>query len=289
MKQIILLKISLLLALCPQLTLGQVAGRMGLGGALSGMGNTGLTQADGWSLFNNIGALAQTQDWTGMVGVENRYTQAGLFSLGAGFVGETPFGGMAGISALRFGDNLYNEQAIGLGYSHKISGVSLGVKVNYLQLAMEGLGSRQAIALEFGGVAQLTKKLKLGMHIFNLNQAKMADFEDERIPTIMRAGVSYSPSKRVHVNIETEKDADYPAIGRAGIAYDLVDAITIRTGLETDPFIGTFGITFRSKKLHIDYALQTHPQLGLSNMLSMSFLFKERAQKSKAQQLPAAH
>jgi hypothetical protein len=90
--------------------------------------------------------------------------------------------------------------------------------------------------------------------------------------------------------VETEKDADYPAIGRAGIAYDLADALTLRTGLETDPFIGTFGITFRSKKLHIDYALQTHPQLGLSNMLSLSYMFRAQDNKgSKRQQLPEAH
>ncbi|MEM6298510.1 MAG: hypothetical protein AAF740_07470, partial [Bacteroidota bacterium] len=244
-----------------------------------GMGNTNLTVGNTWAVFNNIGALARADEMAMAVNYTNYYGISGFNTVGAAFV--TPLnigknGGMAGAGFWNFGDGNYSENKVSLGYSHKIGMMSLGIQVNYFQTMIAEFGTKSVIALELGGVADLREDLKLGMHIYNFNQAKLANFEDERIPTIMRAGLSYEPIKKLMLNLETEKEVDEPAMFKAGLAYQVLeDKLTFRTGLSTEPFINYFGLGFKYKFLIIDYALNTHPDLNMTNHLSIVYRFEK--------------
>lgn len=249
------------------------------------MGNTHLCVGDVWATFNNVGALARNEELALGVNYTNAYGISAFSTLGATFAAPLSLGthaGVAGLSFWHFGDELYSENKIALGYSHQLGMVSLGVQINYLQVVIQEMGTCYAVALEFGGVATLRPDLRLGMHIYNFNQAQLADFENERLPTIMRAGLAYEPLETLLLSLETEKEADEPAMFKAGVAYQVLpQKLSLRTGMSSQPFVSYFGLGFQYKFLVIDYALNTHPALGLSHHLALVYRFEKLKKRQK--------
>jgi hypothetical protein len=242
-----------------------------------GLGNAAATLADSWSLFNNPAGISGVSQVHLLAAYDNRYGLPGMQSMATGVVYPSDFGNV-GLSIHRFGDELYSEHLVGVAYSHKVSRVMLGAKLNYVQVHVDNLGSKGTIALEFGGIAEITPQLFFGAHVYNFNQAKLADYQDERIPTVMKAGISYKAFNKLLLSVETEKDVDFPATVKAGIEYQIVKNLYLRTGMSSKPFVNYFGIGFSPKRLQFDYSVRSHPVLGMSHHLSIGFrLEKKRA------------
>ncbi|AFM03032.1 hypothetical protein Fleli_0565 [Bernardetia litoralis DSM 6794] len=263
-------------------------GQVESGARTYGMGRTSLTVADSWAVLNNVAALSNVKGTEAFLGYSNRFTLSGLNTLQAGATFDAFFDGKMGVGVTRFGDDLYNEHRLAIGYAHKISNMSIGIQANYLQTSIQGYGTSHNFALEMGGVAQLSETLTLGMHIFNINQAKVADFEDERIPTIMRIGISYKPVERVTVNFETEKDTEYPASFKAGIEYQAINhnenQVFIRTGITTEEFLAHFGIGYYKGSFGLDYAFTTLPQVGYSHHVGLIYRFGKARNQNNDQE-----
>ncbi len=260
-------------------------GQLEAGARSYGIGRTSLTVSDSWAIFNNVAALSGVKGTEAFLGYSNRFTLSGLNTLQAGATFDAFFNGKIGVGVTRFGDDLYNEHRLAVGYSHKISNMSIGIQVNYLQTSIQGYGTRRNFALEMGGLAQLSETLTLGMHIFNINQAKVSDFEDERIPTIMRLGISYRPAERVTVNFEAEKDTEYPASFKAGLEYELINhdknEVLIRTGITTAEFLAHFGVGYYKGNFGLDYAFTTLPQVGYSHHVGLVYRFGKTREENE--------
>jgi hypothetical protein len=252
-----------------------------IGAQSLGMGNATVSLRNQWSLFGNVGGMAGVEKLSAMAAFSSQYQVPGLQVLALGAVLPTRRGNF-GLAIQRFGDELYSEHLVGLAYSHQINQVSIGLKVNYVQIAISDLGSRSTLALELGGVAQILPQLSFGAYIYNFNQARLADYQDERIPTLMKAGFSYQPSSQLLINAEVEKDIDFPAVFKTGMEYEIVKNVNLRTGISTFPFTQHFGAGIQAKSLQFDYAVTSHPQLGLSHHLSLAYSFE----KKKPQPVP---
>lgn len=244
-----------------------------LGARAWGMANASVTLTDGWSLWNNTAGLAQVKDRQLLFAYDLRFGMAGLQTMAVGYV-QPLRKGVAGVGVSRFGDELYSESTVGVAYGYQLDKISFGLKINYLQTAMAEIGSRRRITFELGCVAQLLPQLRLGAHIHNFSQTRFA--ADERIATVMKAGLSYLPIQKFMLNAEVEKDIDYPASFRIGAEYEIVRNLRLRTGIHTQPGVYCFGFGFSPKKLHLDYALRTHPVLGLSHQVSVVVRLTER-------------
>ena len=244
------------------------------------MAGTAITLADGWAVYNNPGALARVKEASLMTACDVRYGMTGFATVS--FAGVLPLSrGTGAISADRFGDQLYSEQRIGIAWSHQMDRVSLGLKVNYTQVAISEVGVRGRFVFQFGGVAEITPQFLLGAHIYNFSQARLAKYQDERMPTVLAAGISWRPVPQLMLNAETEKDIDYPARFRGGVEYQIAKPFFLRMGLATNPGTNHFGVGFNARKLHLDYALRTHPTLGLSHHLSLYWKLGEKGAKAK--------
>jgi hypothetical protein len=242
-----------------------------LGARANGLGGTAVTLTDMWAISNNVAGLAGADKREIGVFAENRFGIK-AFNTGA-FAAAWPISklGTAGLDATRFGDDLYSRTRVGVGLGKKLGFVSLGLKVNMIQTSIQELGSDQAVSVDFGGQVDLMKKLVFGAHIFNINQAKMAEYQDERYPTVMKAGLSYRPFERLMVNLEAEKELDYKAEVKAGIEYFLMEKVAVRTGFNTRTQRANFGAGVYFKSFKLDYALGSSNTLGLSNHLSLSW------------------
>ncbi|MEL7147271.1 MAG: hypothetical protein AAFO69_12935 [Bacteroidota bacterium] len=231
------------------------------GGKSAGMANSSVTLVDAYSVFNNIGALADVEKTTAFAGYRNLFGINELNTLAAGFIRPTKPGTFA-VSFYRFGGDLLNQQKASLGFSNKIGLVSLGVNLSYVQYSIETLGRSSAFVMEFGGLAELTKQLKVGAYVFNLNQANLGNAAEQQLPVTMKVGLSYLPTDELTINVEVLKQLDAKERIRVGINYQLIEKVSIRTGIETSPVRGSFGLGFNPGRFLIDYAYGNQEVLG---------------------------
>ena len=242
-----------------------------LGARSGGLGGTSSTLVDGWSIFNNIGALGALEQSSGMLSYQNRYDISAFQVVGGGYVQHTqPFN--AGISFFRFGDELFNQQKMSLAIGNRFNRVSLGLGVGFVQYSIESLGNQQAVVLEFGGLAILTEQLTLGAHAYNITQSRLSD--EETLPTVLKAGLAYTPTSALLISVEVQKDLDFDAILRAGLEYQMVKNVWLRTGFNTQPFQSAFGAGWKWKVFRIDYAFSDQTDLGTIHEISLTYLLK---------------
>lgn len=245
-----------------------------VGGRSAGMAHSSVTLSDVWAGHQNQAGLIGLKSTTAGIFYENRYLIPEL-SLKAGIVAMPFKNGVFALSVSNFGFTLYNESKVGLAYAMKISDkVSAAVQLDYLNTQIgEGYGNKSALAGEAGIRAELTDALTIGAHIFNPTRAKLSEYNDERVPTIMRLGVDYKFSEKVFVSVETLKDMDHKAVFKAGLEYHVIEQLYLRTGISTNPALNTFGFGLELKQFKIDFATSLHSVLGYSPQLSLTYAF----------------
>ncbi|RSK35993.1 hypothetical protein [Hymenobacter metallilatus] len=274
----------------------------GLWGArAAGLGHIGsVLENDGWAGAANAAALGSLARPTVGVGAENRYLLPALNTVSLavavpiGYRSEQPAPPVAGVpaavaatqaprygvigfTAQRFGGKLYSEQRLGLGYGYQLGTVRVGARVEVLQTSFEGLGSRRVVAASLGGQADIIpRKLTFGATLYNLNQARLYEYQDERLPTVLRAGLAWRASEKVLLLAETEKDVAQDADFKAGLEYQPIPVLALRAGLTTLTQQLTAGVGLKAGQFQVDYAAAWHDALGLSQQLSVAYVWAKR-------------
>jgi hypothetical protein len=248
------------------------------------LGNAAATLSNEvWATTNNAAGLGTLTRPTAGAYLENRYLIASLnvaavaVALPLGVVEPAAGGqparasrGVVGAEVQRFGGALYNEIRLGGAYGYRLGAVSIGGRLDVLQVSFQDLGSRRTVAASLGGQADVVPGLTFGVYLYNLNQARLANYQDERVPTVLRAGLAYRPSKQVLLLAETEKDIEHDAGLKAGLEYLPLPAVAIRAGYASLSRQTTGGVGIKAGSFQFDYAAGWHSALGLSQFLSVS-------------------
>ncbi|RDC63855.1 PorV/PorQ family protein [Adhaeribacter pallidiroseus] len=242
-----------------------------IGARAAGLSGASVTLTDVWAVRNNVAGIASLKALELGVFAENRFNITAFSTVGLQAVFPTKKAGAFGVDCSRFGDQWYNEQRLGIGFAHRLGTVNLGIKADLLQTHLEELGSKKVIAISFGGQSEVVPHLVFGASIFNINQAKLGDYQDERLPTVMRAGLSYQPIKQVQVITEAEKHLEYPVNLKVALEYKLIEKLTLRTGVATATEQFSFGTGFQAKQLQLDYGFGRQSVLGNLHQLAISF------------------
>jgi hypothetical protein len=249
-----------------------------MGSRTAGVGYASATLADEWSLFNNVGGLAKSKTFCGAFAYEARPSLPGANRMAATFITPSKFG-VGAIGFFRFGDELYSEQMVTGGFSNQFGIASLGLKLNYIQYRAEGFGTKKAVSINFGGIAELTHKISVGAYITNINQPRISMQDSERVPTRLSAGVSFKASEKVLLLTEIEKDLEHSPIVKGAFEYTIHKKVFVRNGFNLNPNAGFFGIGFVTRWLKIDYAIQYNRSLNFSHQASAICLFNKRKEK----------
>lgn len=244
-----------------------------IGGRSAGMAHASVTLDDFWSIHHNQAGLSGIKNFSAGIYYENRFGLKNLGLKAGAVVLPIKDAGVIGLSIAQFGYSQYNESKIGLAYAKGFGEkFSVGVQLDYLSTHIaENYGNKSAIAGEIGLRFKINKNLCIAGHIFNLNRAKIADYNDERIPTIARLGLSYAFSDKVLVTAETEKDIQYNPVFKTGIEYKPAKMLYLRTGISTNPFMNAFGFGLEFKNFKLDFATSYHQTLGFSPQVSIIF------------------
>lgn len=247
-----------------------------IGARAAGLGYAGCTIKDEWAIFNNPGGLADvhekriafTHDFRPLFTSASR--TAALFTMPLKELG------VAGFSMFRFGDELYNEQIISTAFSNQFGLASLGLKVNYIQLHVEGFGRKGLLGIDFGGIAAFNSWLSIGAVVQNINQMKISDLDNEYMPTIMRAGVQLKATEDFLTLIEIEKDISRPSSYKAGFEYQFQHKFFIRSGFNLYPSAIFGGIGTDLRRIKIDYSISNNYYLGSAHQASACFSFANK-------------
>ena len=291
-----------LIALLPAGAVRALGNGPGVRGArAAALGNASVAiGGDVWSMGNNVAGLGEVQRPTvGFYG-ENRYFSTALnvaalnlaLPLGrqpaaaAGPAAVMPGAeggsdapaprtwarhGVVGLEAQRFGGQLYNETRVGVGYGYRFGQISLGGRVDVLQVSIEGLGSRRVAMGTLGGQMEvLPRRLSFGVALYNISQTRLASYQNERVPTILKAGLAYRPGPQVLLLVEAEKDVERDANFKVGLEYRPVPVLAARLGLASLTEQASAGIGVQAGAFQIDYAAAFQQALGFSQHLSIS-------------------
>lgn len=239
-----------------------------------GMANAHVTLEDGWSVFNNIGALGRLSSSQAFFSYDHRLGIQELTTLAAGAAVVSDLG-VVGLSLSHYGSTLFNQQNVGLGFSNTLGIASFGFKVNYFQTNIEGFGRNGSPVLEFGGVAVLGTHLFFGAHVYNFTRAKFSRVGSDYLPTVIKAGLSYRPADKLLINVEAEKEIVLLPQFKMGIEYNLLNKFWARAGIHTQPSNLFFGMGFKPKRYHIDYALSQNYRLGYTHHFSFNYLLEK--------------
>ncbi|RZK95724.1 MAG: hypothetical protein EOO62_29830 [Hymenobacter sp.] len=185
--------------------------------------------------------------------------------------------GVVGLEAQRFGGTLYNEVRMGAAYGYRLGAVNIGGRLDMLQVSFRDLGSRRAVVGSLGGQADVVPEhLTFGVYLYNLNQAKLANYQDERVPTVLRAGLAYQAGKQVLLVVESEKDIEHDAGFKAGLEYLPAPAVAVRAGYASLSQQTTAGVGVKAGDFQFDYAAGWHSALGLSQFLSAGWQWERK-------------
>lgn len=266
-------KLLLLLALPISIFAGQDNGHYG--GRSAGMGHTSVTLSDVWSTHHNQAGLGWLTSPTAGVFFQNKFLLKELNYMGFAYAHPIK-SGTFGLSFSNFGSTLYGESKVGLAYGMKFSKkITGGVQLNYHNTRLSNnYGRKSGLTAELGMQAYLTEKFMLAVHLFNPTRTKLNEYDDERIPTVMRLGLSYKFSDNVLTSVEAEKDLLNNPTFRFGIEYKTSEKFYLRAGVGTTPTVASFGFGVYLDKIQIDVAASYHQTLGFSPELSINYVFK---------------
>jgi len=252
-----------------------------LGARSSGMGNASVSLSDVWSAHHNQAGLGFLRDFSAGAYYENRFLIKEL-SIKGGVAALPVKGGTFGLCISNFGYSLYHENKYSLSFAKAFGDkLSAGIAMDYLTTKIgEGYGSQGVLAAEFGIQAKPLKGLTIGAHVFNPTRAKLADYNNERLPTVIRFGGDYNFSDKVKVAVETEKDIAQKAIFKAGIEYKPVKELYLRAGIGTNPTLTSFGFGLNLKRIQIDISANYHQTLGFSPQIGLTYIFKKEKKKT---------
>jgi len=244
------------------------------GGRSAGMANASVTLYDFWAVSHNQAGIAKEESISAGFFYENRF---GIKELGLGAVAFIlPVdAGVFGLNYSQFGYSKYNESKIGLAFAKNFAeNLSTGIQLNYLSTRIaDDFGSASTLTFEAGAIYQITTNLYAGAHIFNPIKREIGDYANERIPSVLKFGMSYVFSEKVVVIMETEKELYQNYNLKLGIEYKITEPIHIRGGIMTQNHQNAFGFGFYLNNFRIDIAASYHNVLGYSPQFSLLYMF----------------
>ncbi len=249
------------------------------GARAAGMGNAALGFTDIWSFYHNQAGLAYIDGFTAGAFYENRFLVKGMSF--QGFAAAMPLGenGVVSLGYSGFGFSVYQEDKVGAAYAMKLArNFSAGVRLNYhsTRITAENYGRTSNVTAEFGVQIKASKNVTVSSHLYNPTRARLNDFNDERLPTVLRLGAAYQISDDVMAAIEVEKDIEQKPSFRAGVEYHPIDILYLRLGTSTTPQMFSFGLGFEFSNFRFDLAGTYHSLLGYTPQVSLTYLPQAR-------------
>jgi hypothetical protein len=244
------------------------------GARSAALGGSSITQQDVFSAQNNQAGLGFIKS----VGVgayfENRYLLKQLNH--SSFLATIPIKkGTFGISYNGFGYSQFKQDKFGIAYGILLSeNFSVGVQLNYHSIRIGDIyGRADALTAALGFQGKISKQITFAAHIHNLNRTKLADYNNERMPSVIKLGIQYSYSEKLNIQLEADKNSNEKLNFKGGVEYMPAQDFYLRFGVTSNPNLFSFGTGFKINTIKIDISSSYHPVLGFSPQVALHSSF----------------
>ena len=226
-----------------------------------------------FSLFNNPACLSLAH--SGEIAAYYSPAPFGIKELSNTFAAccePTKFGNLsAGFSS--YGFELYRETQIALGFGEKISNsLCAGLTTRYKNISIRNYGSTGVFLIDLGLQAKINKQFSLGFVIQNAARTTINN-EADQIPVVLWAGTDIKILKELIFCIAFQKELGFDPSLRLGTEYYPLEFLHIRFGVSNNPEKYAAGIGIVYQSVNFDYAVSSHPDLGLTHQFSLMFSF----------------
>ena len=244
------------------------------GARLTAMGNASAAVKDLWSVnANPAGITGQTSPTAGLNYARYFYGDE-LAEQNFAFV--LPFkNNYAAFSINRYGINEFNEIKAGLALAKKFGEeFSVAVKANIHQVKISNYGNATTFSVDVGANYALSKQINFGLYVNNPSSQKYkAAVIAVPIPTSIHLGATYQPSNKVIIATTVTKTIDQKFDVAVGVDYKFQEMLSLRGGLSTTSFKQYLGIGLNYEKFLLDIAVESHPQIGYTPQIGLSYAF----------------
>jgi hypothetical protein len=239
------------------------------------LGTSGIALPEEGNIINAIGGIGRMESSAILAGYDQLYGVEGLNNFYAAYLQR--FGTWsAGMAINQFGDEFFSDARASLALGNKLGIASLGAKINANQIRAESYETQNAFSVDLGGVAEFSPSFLIGAEIQNINRAKYSNSEGQRVPTRFRVGVNVMPLSSVNLLLEVEKDLELDANLKFGFQYEIIEALVLRTGFNTNPSKFFAGIGFEPKEWLIDYAFSHQNSLGFIHSIGLGYKLRSK-------------
>jgi hypothetical protein len=173
--------------------------------------------------------------------------------------------------------NLLSEKVYALSHSFNIlhdihSNLDIGYSFNMYHLSIEGFGEQPAFGINFGALATLHQRTKIGFTITNLNNPSMGEDNAHDIPQKMAMGLSYNPYNDVITSFELKKTFNGITEVHAGAEVKVAEMLYLRCGVRSGPTSYSMGARFNMYNIIVDYGFNTHT-IEATHHFSIGYMF----------------
>ncbi len=180
-----------------------------------------------------------------------------------------PMGGAFG----QFGDKNYREQTLIWAMAWSITKhFSLGLALQVFWLNIKHYGQATALGSLLAVHYKISSQLSLATVAGNLNEPRLNGRADA-IPVYFDTGLQWKPLQRLSFSLDIFKDDRFDFDFRYGLGYHFVPSIELLAGFRQQTHTFTAGLQIRKMMIHFGYALEWHPELGVSNAIEVTYAF----------------
>jgi hypothetical protein len=224
-----------------------------------------------WAIFANPAMMNHENKTIGFYGLRN-YGFSELTDMAAVTTLPTKLG-VVGFGFHRYGDNIFNEMRVRIGYKNEWQMLHFSVVGNYNHISFGGTyGSGSAIGVDVGIAAELTKSLWIGARSTNVNKPKYQGISEE-LPRDIIIGITYSFNEIALFAFDVAKDVRFPVSYRGGLEVNIFEGLFGRVGVTTEPISYSGGFGYGQEIWEINFAVQKHELLGFSPGLDLALKF----------------
>lgn len=240
------------------------------GAANEGLGGITTTSKGAHAVAANPAGISYISGRQVRVSASVPFGMTSLSSTTAAYLFPFKKGIKAAATVSRFGNKFYSDQSISAAVAHHIGFIRLGGRLNLTEVRMQETRTRFVPVAEFGGIVEALSSLCFGAYVYNFNLGRIS--KSDYLPVEMKAGMSWTPFSNTLVRLELDQQFGFPAMIRTGLQYTVSEMVFLRSGVSTHPLQTHWGAGLAFKNWTGDYAVVSHPYLGFSHYLSLSYL-----------------
>ena len=233
-----------------------------------GNGQIGLLLEDAEAAIALPALLAEREFGGWSVGASKRTPLEDFIEIAAAAHIKLPWKDHLALGVQHNGIEGYSEQRITLGYARRLfQKLNAGVQFELNRNVADEYEDLTAITWAISLHAPLSKKFSLATWLYN----PLGVESEIDLPSLIRIAVMYSPSEKISIAMESEKNLRHDFRMKAGFNYRIHPRLALRWGVGTSPSVVHAGISWNIlNSMAVSGGWRYHNELGSSLAASVS-------------------